>query len=242
MQEWAVQLQGHEFALQVLFDQFSSLLINVTKEDDNYCLRSSRFDDLTDAQEVRESALACIELMNGTAKLDSNDFKNVAIGKIYRITEGGRTRQEYVFGVANIQLEPLRLKAYGEVGTGGNSHFNTGFSRQSSVLETWTELAEKNPEVARALKFLIDPSGYNLFKIFEIIKKDVGGEEQINKKFSITKAEISSFRGSVNRSDVWGDKARHAVDSGDPPKNTMSYEEAIAFIRDMLRKWMASKN
>jgi hypothetical protein len=177
--------------------------------------------------------------MNAIVKLHSESFMSVAIGNIGRTDEDGKLRHQYVF-VEGGATARFRVHARLTV-INGDSETNSTISKQASVSETRLELAEQDSKVAEALKFYSEPNGYNLFKVFEIIRKDVGGEEQINKKFSITKAETSSFRGSVKRSDVWGDKARHAVDSGDPPKNTMSYEEAVAFIKDMLRKWMVSK-
>jgi hypothetical protein len=52
-------------------------------------------------------------------------------------------------------------------------------------------------------------------------------------------AQQSAFTGSINRADVLGEFARHAVQKGAPPKRTLSTQECIAFVNAMVSRWIA---
>jgi hypothetical protein len=56
-----------------------------------------------------------------------------------------------------------------------------------------------------------------------------------------TKADLNAFTGSADNHLVSGiHEGRHARGSGEPPKRTVTLDEAQASIRDLARKWLDS--
>lgn len=58
---------------------------------------------------------------------------------------------------------------------------------------------------------------------------------------AVTKADVRRFKLSANSATASGDGARHAVDSGEPLKNSMSLKEAEGVVRRLLAKWFDEK-
>lgn len=80
----------------------------------------------------------------------------------------------------------------------------------------------------------------NLYRIFEIIKDDIGGKEIISRKWAKVD-EIKAFTGSANNPNVSGDDSRHGPLKGERPKKTMGITEARFLIAGITRKWLRHK-
>ena len=87
-----------------------------------------------------------------------------------------------------------------------------------------------------------DHNWINLYKVYEIVKKDAGKQNNIDRiQQWITKKKISLFTRTANSQSAIGDDARHGVDDKDPPKEPMSLSEADALIMTLLQKWLQWK-
>lgn len=85
-------------------------------------------------------------------------------------------------------------------------------------------------------------SWVNFFRIYEIIREDIGGESEIESKKWATGDKLEAFRASANNPKVTGDNARHGwVDKWDMPSNSMTLKEGRTLICRILRKWLQSK-
>jgi hypothetical protein len=80
-----------------------------------------------------------------------------------------------------------------------------------------------------------------LYKIYELIRNDMGGEVSLEHAGLVTSTEQSAFTGSINRPDVLGEFARHAVHKGALPKRMFTTDECVAFIQAMVSKWIDKK-
>jgi hypothetical protein len=98
--------------------------------------------------------------------------------------------------------------------------------------------ADRDPAVREVLQLLAGdhPDWFTLYKVMEIIQADAGGLDALTKK-----SDISAFGASANRADVSGEAARHARQKGATPRQTMSLDEARAFIQRVVGDWLASK-
>jgi hypothetical protein len=98
------------------------------------------------------------------------------------------------------------------------------------------ELAQSHPDVAEVLSVLGKDSPsldwFDLYKVYEIVRDNVGGEAALSGKDWLPKRDIKAFTVSANRPDISGDQARHARSSGPPPKRTrpMTLSEAQQMI------------
>ena len=105
--------------------------------------------------------------------------------------------------------------------------------------ESWMKLAEEDEIVKNVFRLIteFEPNWINLYKVYEIVKKDAGKK----KIEQWTKNKISQFTHTANSQSAIGDDARHGVDRSDPPKEPMSISEAEALIRNLLQKWLQWK-
>ena len=78
----------------------------------------------------------------------------------------------------------------------------------------------------------------NLYRIYEVFKKH---NISPSKKLWISEEQERTFKHTANSPEVLGFDARHAKQSGKPPKNPMSCEVAIAIIRLIIMKYLEEK-
>jgi len=81
----------------------------------------------------------------------------------------------------------------------------------------------------------------NLYRIFEVIREDSGGDREIAAKGWATLGDINAFTGSANNASVSGDEARHGKLKGGAPKETMTLARARHFIAVLTDHWLAHK-
>jgi hypothetical protein len=86
-----------------------------------------------------------------------------------------------------------------------------------------------------------DLDWYDLYKVFEIVREDVGDEKEIIANGWATKSSLSAFRVSANHPGVSGEAARHARMRRGSAKRTMAISQGRAFISDLARLWMKSR-
>ncbi len=82
---------------------------------------------------------------------------------------------------------------------------------------------------------------FDVYKVFELLRRSAGGkDESFCRRAGWTDAQLNSFSGSLNRHDVLGVHARHAVAAGDPPRRTMTLNECRDAILRVMRQWPES--
>lgn len=96
------------------------------------------------------------------------------------------------------------------------------------------DLAVDTPRVLEALREFREPAAWDaLYRVFEIVRDDVGGE--IQRAGWATKAEQERFKQTANSLD------RHAKGVVPPPKKPMTLPEGADFVRKVLRRWIEAK-
>ena len=83
-------------------------------------------------------------------------------------------------------------------------------------------LSGTNEAVRDVILFFNEITWLNLYKIYEVICKDVGGEKVLQK--FITKDELMSFRQTAQSREAIGKLARHGKKIP-PPKKTMNIDD-----------------
>jgi hypothetical protein len=105
MMQWLVELDGKGIDLEYVSSKFSSEECSITKEGSVYYLRSARFDFLTDAKEVHDSATKLLENINGLAAVSWSGFHAVGVERVVGVDENGG-RRPFIFekGVVTARL------------------------------------------------------------------------------------------------------------------------------------------
>ena len=241
MKDWRVRLVGHEFDLEDLSTQERSPDWIILKEEGDYFLKSSAFDNLNDAEKVREVATGILDKLNGLAKLRFGSFQPLKIGAVSYIDDSGKRHQFVSFPSATLTMRSkLRVTATVVKPDGTVDASN---KKQPSIIELGYSIAQKDANAAEALRIfgVFDTNWFNLYKVFEIIRDDVGGHAQLIRAGWVSEKNISRFTGTAQSSDILGDDARHARYRGGPPSDPMSLSEAKSFIKTILEQWIRSK-
>jgi hypothetical protein len=229
VKDWLVVLDFDErWDAELLAEHFRSDLCSVFFEEDDAFLRSSSFVGIEDHKRIISLARALLEAMNGTAKLIAPWFNPVGSTSLKSVHENGNRGVVMVAGPLTFRMpQTVPPREQGE---------------KLSEAELWLELSQKNAEVATALRiFGTRPHSWvNLYNLYEIIRTQIGSDGKIVARGWTTSDELSRFRYAANSAKVSGDDARHQKPIGEASQPAMTINDAINFIRHLVRSWLAS--
>ena len=236
MPNWLVRLKGEKFDLEDLPSLLRSPELTVIEENGSYYLKSSDFDSLSLADEVRECVIAIIEMLNDAVKFQIHNFRGVSEDGVTLIEEDG-SRRHYAYLKGSITA---RSKTSANLTVTTSNGTQQVASRPSNV-ESLLNLAKDDKAVADALHFFRENTWISLYKVYEIIRDDVGKEDAIIRDGWVTKTELSRFTQTAQSRAALGDNARHAAKKFQPPTKPMPFHEAESLIRGVLLSWFHSK-
>lgn len=236
MTDWFIRLQGTEFDLKILSLIFNSPDLNISKKEVHYYLYDKNFNYINDSNQVFVKSEHLIKILNGIAKIKQNNFKPVGVGGVMFYDENG-SKHCYVHSSISASLRSS-IFAKATV-TDKNGKEKESNKKNDSI--KWLEIANKDEKVTRALRFLSNSNldWYDLYKIFEIVKKDIG--IRTIEQWISPKSKIKDFTQTANSSLAIGEKARHADDIP-APKNPVSFGEAFKLISNIVKKWLETKS
>jgi len=167
-------------------------------------------------------------MLDGAMKLHIHDFRGVFEDGVALIKEDG-SRHHYVYLGCSIAA---RVKVSATVTT---SNGTQQVAPQPSNVESWLSLAKNDKAVADALHFFRENTWISLYKVYEIIRADVGGKKAIITNGWATNGRLGQFTQTAQY-------ARHASKELTPPKEgPMSIREGESLIRGILLSWFRSK-
>lgn len=233
--EWRVQLSGDNSDLEELSKSFNSDNLKICSDGETYVLSSSDYNGITEAGIVLKKSAEILSLINGGSNVIQKLAKPIQVGSVYSIDDEGK-RNINLFIKDNVLItESFRPTIL------VNGKVRETFTFED--LPNWVLLANQNRDAADVLNYLETGSNEiaTLYKVYEIIKKDVGGDKTIKDNGWASIKKIERFTRTANSPDAIGDKARHGVQKNQPPKNPMSLSEAESLIRHLVKCWLASK-
>jgi hypothetical protein len=235
--EWLVQLTGENYDLEELSKSLKAPELTIDQEEGGYVLRSADLNNLNDADVVRQKASEILSLINGGARLTQGMRKPLEIAHVILVKDNG-SRQIFVNLTEGIILRDSVIVV--AVGEGGILQE----VRQSDVIPRWVLAARHDENTGKVLRFF--GSGRHdwvtLYKIYEVIRDDVGGIAKIEKNGWATEKAIKRFTQTANSPGAIGGNARHGTDRGTiRPKNPMSLSEAKSLIEGLAHSWLRSK-
>jgi len=221
------------------FDNLSNLLrssdeFSLMAENDKYYLTSSHWESLTKPEDVHSTATKLIQHISAAAMIYFPGFPLLKPEHIYQVDEEGK-RHGFVMSSATLMTD--------------HSSFSIQLEGDQDIIRNlelvcWMKLAEEDEIVKNIFRILteFEHDWMNLYKLYEIVKKDAGKKNKIDRiEQWITKNKISQFTHTANSQSAIGDRARHGVDKNDPPKEPMSLSEAESLIMTLLQKWLQWK-
>jgi hypothetical protein len=106
--------------------------------------------------------------------------------------------------------------------------------------EEYYNIIKKNENINKAISFFFDAREdkrcFNLYKVYEIIRKDYGGEPNMINNLKTSRKKLSKFRNTMNY--LCGMHSRHGVNL---QGEGMDINEAEDLIRNLINKWINLK-
>jgi len=233
---WIIELGGERFDLQELLRLRSPSNIEVFEEADRFYLRSPEFKSYTEARAVLDRANEIVNILNGIAQLEIQNWENIRVAGVAREEPTG-TRTQFLFaesirGRSRMSGNLTITRADGSVE-----------STRDNAVEAFAELAIKDASVTRALRLFGSGTHdwVNLYRIYEIIESDMGGLSAMINLSWISKSRVSNFKHTANSVSAAGDEARHGEERTIPPPSPMPLTEAESFIVHLLKNWLHLK-
>lgn len=86
-----------------------------------------------------------------------------------------------------------------------------------------------------------DKTRVGMYRIYEVIEADSGGESALKKRGWGPEQDLKRFKHSANSVSVAGDSARHGKELAQPPKQPMSIDDAASYLNYVVHEWLSSK-
>lgn len=243
MTRWQVRIEGDALDLQFLARIFTSMPRQVIQDQvAGYLYESDAFAACTASQEVEKVAEEELAVLSGILKIECDARKRLTRGAVYRLRpDGGKdvfvSLQESVHARAVAGVVAVVI-----TDAAGNviAQPPPPPPRAAQLLQ----LATGDIAVSKALRLLSAPdssSWVGLYRLYEVIEQDVGGEHRLKKLSWGSATDLKRFKASANSVAVGGDQSRHGKEQTAPPKNPMTLAEAGAYCSYLAQAWLASK-
>jgi hypothetical protein len=229
--EWVVTLTGDEIDLSELSKVCITPDLTIEKDSSAFVLKSSYFASLTSDKEVREKGNKLLIPLNAGIKMELGAIKPIEIFDVMQINPDGINNSHVMFE-ATIRMRPLACEL-------STADCKNDISNPADPVISLSNLAESDSQVAQVCQYInLDfHDGRNLYKIYEVIRKDGFAPLKHKGKYEKT-AEL--FRRTVNNPSSSGIKSRHAIDEN-PPENPLTLSDAQSFIKMLIHEWLDEK-
>lgn len=222
-----VWLAGRGSDLDTLAELFSSGDAVIDHDDGSYFLSSPSLDVLS-GTEILDVATAILGRLNGLARVLHDNYRPVESDGRFVDSDGNNhtvIRVPTIEGTARVFAPKI---------TGG-----TPQPRPPGAVD-FAGLTSTNPDVAEAVAILgrHPLTWIDLYKVFEIIRDNVGNQKSLIDKGWKTRDEISAFTVSANSPRVSGEEARHARLTSGTPQHVMNLDEGRALITSLVTSWL----
>ena len=236
MVEWFVPITGANSDLEELSKSLNLPELCVIQEGPDFILKSTDFDFLKDADDVRNRAIEIMSLINGAARLVLGMRKPLAVDCVVNVNDDG-ARQFFVCCSLGISLG---VNASASVVATDGTVQDQEEPHQADPIPSWIAIARHDTNVDKVLRLFGagNHDWVSRYRIYEVIESDVGN---IVKKGWATKKEIERFKHTANSHGAIGDDVRHGAGNKPPPKNPMLSSEAKSFVETVIHKWLRSK-
>jgi hypothetical protein len=227
MAGWFFQLKGEGSDLEQAATLFEAGEICVTREGDEFWMRSTALDALSDHGEAHRAAEAKLEILNGVSLLRVQNTGRLTLG---RAEYGEASAPRNIF----VRIGGVQVTTRVGIPTVSISG-RPAPPREDSILKA----ANKNADVAEVMRIYgsREPDWRDLYWILEAVEKDIG--MTVSKKRWISTGDRELFRRTANSRGALGNLARHGKSTTPPPKRPMPLSEARGLIRVVVELWTA---
>lgn len=217
-----VKLIGQEIDFKKASEYFKTDQFSITKFEDQYFICSHQFNNTKDTNLISEIANCFLEKINGILRLKFQGFNAIALDSLFVF--------EDEHGISKIASMRATLSGRGDLTAIANST-----DEEIGNQNKQTEDLINNSIATEVFHFYSQPTSWiNLYKIYEIIRDDIGDKEIIK---ILSKNELSRFTGTAQSREQIGDDARHAAKKFIGHPQPMTIKEANELIKKLILEW-----
>jgi hypothetical protein len=229
--KWSINITGDQSILQTLCDVSTNDDVFITKENDEFVLKSNAFEKHASHKDVNKIALDYVETLNGILFLRYNIPSALKTGGLTRLNDkGGRD----IFMMVETGRFELRVYEPTIIITKSNGEIIVNRPGQQ-ILDKL--IKAKSNEMAIKIFRLVQNGNWeyaDIYKIIEILLSEKG-----DKLYDwVSKEKIKLLKHTANHYKAIGDKARHGIVSTDPPQKPMGIDEARTITKSLIDKYV----
>ena len=229
--KWTVNITGDQSILQTLCDAGTNDNFFITKENDEFILKSNEFEKQASHKDVNQIAHDYVETLNGILFLQ--------YGIPVALKTGGLTRLNDKYG-RDIFIMPetgrLELRGFEPTIIITKSNGETIVDRPGQQIIEKLIKAKSNEKAIKIFR-LVQNGNWEYSDIYKII--EILLYEKREKLYDwVPKEKIRLLKHTANHYKAIGDKARHGIVSTDPPQKPMGIDEARAITKSLINKYV----
>ena len=225
-----VELNGGKIDIQDLQFILNDKNWSIELIENKYLLSAKLFDSINGDYEILLRAQQFLDILNGLASAIYPNHIYVTANSVYQMDKNNKLK-----GIGF-----LTGKTRGRSRLRGTLTENStnGVESSENKYQKWIEKSKSNSNVREILHYFNNQNWWNLYKIYEIIRKD---SRESGMKNLVTKKELNRFTRTANDNKIIGENARHATFDNESVKNPMYIKTARQFIFDLFEKWIESE-
>jgi len=227
-----VQLDGETIDLQDLEEVLRGLQgyeWEIIKEDERYYLCNGNIDQIIDARDTVEVANKVIRILNGISNVLYPNHHIVKAGQFIFLDQQGR-KHNYLFA------EPAKYRTR----VRGTLTDANGAQGQNEPYSHELVKAASNVNVRDALYFFSEPTWFNLYKVYEVIRADIRGSTKELKDY-VQEDDLSKFTYTANSRDAIGDLSRHGKIFPVNKEKELTLYKSQLLVRRLIEAWVKDK-
>lgn len=223
-----VTISGDKDAIEELEKVCTSPELFIGREKGRFVLKSKKFNELSNDEDIYKEACETAALLNGAVKLALGYKGNLHIDMVVRVSDSGQWILHGILSGGTSSSGKLIMKMTKADGT---------VISEAAHVPQLVHAAMSNERAAKVLKQIAENNldWNNLNIIFEDIEGDVGSTLYKGK----VEDEVKRFTQTVQpyrhgRKGLY--KTKYT-----PPKNPMTFAEAQSFVMSLVENWLRSK-
>lgn len=239
---WEVDLVGDESDLNHLVKHFTNGPCHIWRDETTgqVLMRVDGFPPNAEARQVQEAASVTVRQLSGVLKVIRGSKTPLQTGGVMQRQANG-TRNVFLFAESLAMATCFMEAAVFVRDANGNLVERPSPPPRTLVL---AKLMLTDAALAKAMRLRdANDAGtwVGLYRLYEVIKHDVGSERAMVSRGWTSKAQQDRYRHTSNSPDAAGDDARHGATNDEPPANPMTLEEARTFVEGILQAWLDKK-
>lgn len=238
---WKAQVVGNRADLEFLAKHFTTgrIRISLAARGDGFVLESDDFGTTDSPEEILRKTNELLPVLSGVLRLERGAVDSLKSNAVIQShSDGKEDAFLYLHDTLNVRAEIVAGIAYAD-----NPNEVVPIVQPPPRAVKAISLALSDAAVAKAYRLLGKgaKSWVELYRVYEVVEADLGGQHKTQKLGWVSEQDIRRFKHSANSVAVGGDDARHGAEQHSAPTSPLTLEEAESVVHRLLGAWLEEK-